>query len=91
MNKSELVSKVADLSGLSKADADKVTDAVFGAITAALKAGDDVRLVGFGNFSVSARPARQGKNPRTGEAIAIPASKAPKFSVGKALKEAVNG
>jgi len=90
MNKTDLVSKVAELSGLTKADADKATDAVFAGITAALKAGDDVRLVGFGTFSVTARPARDGKNPRTGEKIAIPASKQPKLSVGKALKDAVN-
>ena len=90
MNKSDLVAKVSQLSGLSKADADKAVDAVVAAITAALKSGDDVRLVGFGNFSVSDRPAREGKNPRTGEKLAIPASKAPKFSAGKALKDAVN-
>ena len=91
MNKPDLVAKVAELSGLTKAEADKATDAVFTAITAALKAGDDVRLVGFGSFSVSARPAREGKNPRTGEKLTIAASKAPKFSAGKGLKEAVNG
>jgi len=91
MNKTDLVSKVAELGGLTKADADKAVDATFAAITAALKGGDDVRLVGFGSFSVAARAAREGKNPRTGEKIAIPASKAPKFSVGKALKDAVNG
>ncbi len=61
------------------------------AITDALKGGDDVRLTGFGSFSVSARPAREGKNPRTGEKITIAASKAVKFTVGKALKDAVNG
>ena len=91
MNKSDLVAKVAELSGLAKGDADKAVDAVLAAITGALKSGDDVRLVGFGNFSVSARPAREGKNPRTGEKLAIPASKAPKFSPGKGLKDAVNG
>jgi len=91
MNKNELVSKVAELSGLTKADADNATSAVFDAITAALKGGDDVRLVGFGSFSVSARAAREGKNPRTGEKLVIAASKAPKFSAGKGLKDAVNG
>jgi len=60
-------------------------------ITTALKSGDDVRLVGFGSFSVSARPAREGKNPRTGEKLTIAASKAPKFSAGKGLKDTVNG
>jgi len=91
MNKADLVAKVAELSGLTKADADKGIDAVFTAITAALKGGDDVRLTGFGSFSVSARPAREGKNPRTGDKLTIAASKAPKFSAGKGLKEAVNG
>ena len=91
MTKADLVSKVADLASLTKADADKAVDAVLTAITAALKAGDDVRLAGFGRFSVSSRAAREGKNPRTGEKITIPASKAPKFSAGKALKDALNG
>jgi len=91
MNKADLVSAVATTTGLSKADATKAIDGVFDAITGALKSGDDVRLVGFGNFSVNARAATQGRNPRTGEAIAIAASKQPKFSAGKGLKEAVNG
>jgi len=91
MNKSELAASVAQASGLSAAAASKVIDAVFDTITNALKKGDDVRLVGFGNFSVSERAAREGKNPRTGEAIQIAASKQPKFSAGKGLKDAVNG
>jgi DNA-binding protein HU-beta len=91
MNKADLVAKVAELSGLTKTDADKATDAVFAAITSTLKTGDDVRLVGFGSFSVSDRAAREGKNPRTGEKITIAASKAPKFTAGKGLKDAVNG
>ncbi|EME68231.1 nucleoid DNA-binding protein [Paramagnetospirillum caucaseum] len=91
MNKADLVSKVAELAGCTKADADKVTDAVFAAITSALKAGDEVRLVGFGSFSVTNRAAKDGRNPRTGATIKIAASKAPKFSAGKALKDAVNG
>ena len=91
MNKSELVAKVAEFSGLTKANADKATDATFDAITAALKDGDDVRLVGFGTFSVTSRPAREGRNPQTGKAITIAASKAPKFAAGKGLKDAVNG
>lgn len=90
MNKSELVSAVADASGLTKADAEKAVDGVFEAITCALKAGDDVRLVGFGSFSVAQRAASQGRNPRTGETIQIAASKQPKFSAGKGLKDAVN-
>lgn len=66
-------------------------EAVFAAITSTLKSGDDVRLIGFGSFSVSARAARDGRNLRTGETISIAASKAPKFSAGKAVKDAVNG
>ena len=90
MNKAELVTAVAEHSGLTKTDTDKAIDAVFDAITAALKAGDDVRLIGFGSFSVSSRPARDGRNPRTGETIKIAASKQPKFSAGKGLKDALN-
>jgi DNA-binding protein HU-beta len=91
MNKNDLVNAVAELADLTKANADKATDAVFAAITDALKAGDDVRLVGFGSFSVSDRAAREGRNPRTGETIAIQASKQPKFTAGKALKDTING
>jgi DNA-binding protein HU-beta len=90
MNKAELISKVADLTGFTKVDADKATDAVFAAITDALKGGEEVRLVGFGSFSVTNRAASKGRNPRTGEEIAIAASKQPKFSAGKGLKDAVN-
>ncbi|WP_455374148.1 HU family DNA-binding protein [Limibacillus halophilus] len=90
MNKNDLISSVASSAGLSKADAAKAVDAVFDSITAALKSGDDVRLVGFGNFAVSSRAASEGRNPRTGEKIHIPASKQPKFKAGKALKDAVN-
>ena len=89
MNKADLISAVAAAAGITKADADKAVDGVFAAITAALKAGDDVRLVGFGSFSVSARAAKEGRNPRTGATIQIAASKAPKFSAGKALKDAI--
>ena len=90
MNKNDLISSVASSAGLSKADAAKAVDAVFDSITAALKSGDDVRLVGFGNFAVSSRAASEGRNPRTGEKIHIPASKQPKFKAGKSLKDAVN-
>lgn len=90
MNKAELVAAVADHSGLTKVDAEKAVDSVFDAITAALKAGEDVRLVGFGSFSISARAAREGRNPRTGQTITIEASKQPKFTAGKGLKDAVN-
>jgi len=90
MNKQELVSAVAEAIGLTKADTEKAVDATFDAITNALKAGDDVRLIGFGSFSVAERAASTGRNPRTGEAIQIAASKNPKFSAGKGLKDAVN-
>jgi len=90
LNKNELISRVADQAGLSKADASKAVDAVFDSITGSLKKGDEVRLVGFGTFSVAKRAASQGRNPRTGEAIRIPASKQPKFKAGKQLKDAVN-
>ncbi len=91
MNKNDLVAAVADASGLSKADAGKAVDGVFNAITEALKKGDEVRLVGFGTFAVAERAASEGRNPRTGETIAIPASKQPKFKAGKGLKDSVNG
>jgi DNA-binding protein HU-beta len=90
MNKNEFIDRVADLSNMSKADATRAVDAVFDSITAALKKGDDVRLVGFGTFSAAARKAREGRNPRTGETIQIPASTQPKFSAGKGLKDALN-
>ena len=90
MNKNELVASVSEASGLSKVDAAKAVDGVFESITGALKSGGDVRIVGFGTFSVANRAATTGRNPRTGESIQIPASKRPKFSVGKALKDAVN-
>ena len=90
MNKNDLVNAVTG-AGLSKADAAKAVDAVLDAVTGALSSGDDVRLVGFGTFSVSERKASECRNPRTGETIQIPASKQPKFKAGKALKDAVNG
>jgi DNA-binding protein HU-beta len=90
MNKTDLVAAVAELAGLSKADAEKATDATFAAITSVLKDNGYVRLVGFGTFSVAARPAREGRNPQTGATIKIAASRQPKFSAGKALKDAVN-
>ncbi|MAI49853.1 MAG: DNA-binding protein HU [Rhodospirillaceae bacterium] len=90
MNKNDLVAAVADGSGLSKADAAKAVDAVFNSITGSLQGGGEVRLVGFGTFSVANRKASTGRNPRTGEAIQIPASKQPKFKAGKGLKDAVN-
>ena len=90
MNKSDLVDAIADSAGLSKADAGRALDAVVDTVTAALKGGDAVSLVGFGTFSVRDRAARTGRNPRTGETIQIAASKNPAFKAGKALKDAVN-
>ena len=90
MNKNDLVESVAKAAGLSKADAAKAVDSVLDQVTASLAKGDEVRLVGFGTFSVANRAASTGRNPRTGETIRIPASKQPKFKAGKALKDAVN-
>jgi DNA-binding protein HU-beta len=90
VNKNDLIASVADDAGISKADATKAVDAVLSSIAKSLKKGDEVRLVGFGTFSVSRRAATEGRNPRTGEKIKIPASKQPKFKAGKALKDAVN-
>ncbi len=90
MNKSELIDSVAEAAGLSKADAGKAVDALASTVTGALKKGDQVTLVGFGTFTVRDRAARTGRNPRTGAAINIPASKVPGFKAGKALKDAVN-
>ncbi len=88
-NKNDLVTAVASATGLSKSDAAKAVDGVFQAITAALKGGDEVRLVGFGTFAVASRAASEGRNPRTGDKIKIPASKQPKFKAGKGLKDAI--
>ena len=90
MNKQDLVSKVAGTADISKTKTASAVYAVIDAIKGSLKAGDDVRLVGFGTFSVANRAATTGRNPRTGEPIKIPASKQPKFKAGKELKEAVN-
>ncbi|WP_138381336.1 HU family DNA-binding protein [Luteithermobacter gelatinilyticus] len=90
MNKNDLIASVASAANISKADAAQAVDGVFNAITESLSSGDEVRLVGFGTFSVAERAASEGRNPRTGEKIQIPASKQPKFKAGKALKDAVN-
>lgn len=90
MNKQDLISAVAESSGLSKSDATKAVEGVFDAITSSLKKGDEVRLVGFGTFSVSQRKASTGRNPRTGETMTIKASAQPKFKAGKGLKDSVN-
>lgn len=89
MNKNDLISKVSSLSGLTKADASRAVDGVFEAITSSLKKNEEVRLVGFGTFTVTKRAATEGRNPRTGEKIKIPATKLPKFRPGKGLKQAV--
>ncbi len=90
MNKNDLVAKVADLTDLSKVDTSRLVDSIFDTIEQALTAGDEVRLVGFGTFSVAKRAASTGRNPRTGEPMQIPASLRPKFKAGKGLKDAVN-
>lgn len=90
MNKAELIDTVANKAGLSKTDAANAVDAVFSSITGTLANGNSVTLVGFGTFAVTDRAARTGRNPRTGEAITIPASKSSKFKAGKALKDALN-
>ncbi|AMA73581.1 MULTISPECIES: HU family DNA-binding protein [Aneurinibacillus] len=87
MNKTELIAKVSEMAELTKKDATKAVDAVFDAITEALKNGEKVQLIGFGNFEVRERAARKGRNPQTGEEIEIAASKVPAFKPGKALKE----
>jgi len=90
MNKQELIGSVAETAGLTRNDASKAVESVFDSITTALKKGDEVRLVGFGTFSVSKRKASTGRNPRTGEPMSISASSQPKFKAGKGLKDAVN-
>ncbi|MGJ8528220.1 HU family DNA-binding protein [Maritalea sp.] len=90
MNKNELIAVAAEKAGITKADAALAVDAVFEAVESTLKSGDDVRLVGFGTFSVSHRKATKGRNPATGAEIDIAATNVPKFKPGKQLKEAVN-
>jgi DNA-binding protein HU-beta len=90
VNKAELIDVVAVSADLSKADATRAIESVLDTITNALKAGDTVSLVGFGSFVVKARAARTGRNPQTGAAINIAASKVPGFKPGKALKDTVN-
>jgi DNA-binding protein HU-beta len=91
MNKQELIGSVADTAGLSRGDASKAVEAVFDTISSALKRGDEVRLVGFGTFTVTRRKASTGRNPRTGEPMSIKESSQPKFKAGKGLKDACNG
>lgn len=90
MNKSELVAQIAEQAGLQKKDAEKALAAFTDIVADALKKGDKVQLVGFGTFEVTERAARTGRNPQTKKEIKIPASKAPKFKAGKALKDIVN-
>lgn len=90
MNKQELIAVVADQTGLARADTARVVEGMLDAITDQLKKGSEVRLVGFGNFSVSRRKASTGRNPRTGEPMNIKATSQPKFRPGKVLKDSVN-
>ncbi len=90
MNKTELVAAIAEEAGLTKADAARALDATVATVTKALSSGDSVAIIGFGTFKVGERAARTGRNPQTGAEMQIPAAKVPKFSAGKALKEAVN-
>ncbi|MFH1702393.1 MAG: HU family DNA-binding protein [Nitrospirota bacterium] len=89
MTKAELIDKIASGTGSSKVDAGKALDTTLNSIRGALKKGQKVTLVGFGTFSVIKRKSRKGRNPRTGDVITIPAAKVPKFTSGKALKDAV--
>lgn len=90
MNKQELIEQIANEAGITKAAAGKVVDAFTSSVTAALKKGDSVTLIGFGTFAVSERAARTGRNPQTGKELKIAARKAPAFRAGKALKDALN-
>ena len=90
MNRNELVDAVTSKTDMKKSEASKAVDAVFDAIADALKGGDEVRLVGFGTFSVASRAASEGRNPRTGEKIHIAASKQAKFKPGKGLRDSLN-
>jgi DNA-binding protein HU-beta len=91
MNQTELIAAVAERAGLTKTDAGKAVEALVGTITDAIKQGEEVRITGFGTFGISERGERQGRNPQTGEAITIAASKAARFTAGKAVKDALNG
>ena len=90
MNRTELISAMSEKANMSKVDTEKALKAFIDTVTDELKNGGKVQLVGFGTFEVAERAERQGRNPKTGEAITIPASKSPKFKAGKALKDIVN-
>jgi DNA-binding protein HU-beta len=89
VNKTDLVDSVAERTGLAKSDAARAVEAVLGVVTETLQRGDAVAIAGFGIFQAKVRAARTGRNPRTGEAISIPASRVPSFKAGKALKDAL--
>lgn len=91
MNKNDLVRAVAAASGLSTADAARVVDSLTAVIAEALKSGKDVRLAGFGTFSITERPAREGRNPRTGEMLRLPEARRPRFKAGSRLRAALDG
>jgi DNA-binding protein HU-beta len=91
MNQAELIAAVAERAGLSKTDAGKTMEALVGTIAEALNQGDEVRIAGFGTFGIAERGERQGRNPQIGKAIMIAASRAAKFTAGKAVKNALNG
>ena len=90
MNKSELIDTVAQAAEISKSAAERAVDAMIGAVKSSLRKGEEVTLIGFGTFLAANRAARQGRNPRTGEPVAIPAARVPRFRAGKALKDAIN-
>jgi DNA-binding protein HU-beta len=90
LNKQDMIEQIAQAAEVSKSAAERAVDALVAAIKTSLKKGDMVTMVGFGTFYVGARKARQGRNPRTGEALKIAAAKVPKFRAGKALKDAIN-
>lgn len=90
MNKNELVAALAEKTSMKKTEVEKVLKAFTETVTDELKKGEKIQLVGFGTFEVAERPAREGRNPRTGETMKIAASKAPKFKAGKALKDMIN-
>ena len=90
MNKTELVAAIVEKTELSKKDAEKAVKALTEVVADELKKGEKIQLVGFGTFEVADRPAREGRNPKTGETMTIAASKTPKFKAGKALKDMVN-
>lgn len=90
MNKAELVAAIAEKTELSRKDSEKALKAFIDVVAEELKKGEKIQLVGFGTFEVANRAAREGRNPKSGEVMSIPASKAPKFKAGKALKDAIN-